>query len=422
MKKDKLEQFFSDKLENFEAPYDANAWASVASKIGKGGPSSGLSRAAQSGLISVAAVFAGFVIYTFIFEEKTITHQSIALIEEPAEVKAVESSVNEIKEQTHVTLSENNANPESNGTPSELNEENAQEVELTSTTIANETSHLHNVESESSISHSNPVIKNVVTNSKNNFIAGHVSTLLLCKGENVTISNLGKEKEVVRFTVNGKTIQLTTGKKTSLTIHEATEIRFTNDKNELIRLEVIQILENPHPHFDVDANIYEEGLPVAKFTSYGNYKSISWAFGNDQTALGPEATAHYFDKGVFPVTLTVIGANGCIGTETKNVEISDKYNLLATNSIRLNDPNLETRTFMPFCLKERETKFNLTIIDPKDNSVVFSSNDTSKSWDGTDQRTGRLLPTYKTFIWQVQLETPMQGERGIYNGTVTIVE
>ena len=122
MKKDKLEQFFSDKLENFEAPYDANSWASVASKIGKGGPSSGLSRAAKIGLISVAAIFAGFVIYTFIFEEKTITHQSIALIEEPAEVKAVESSVNEIKEQTHVTLSENNANPESNGTPSELNE------------------------------------------------------------------------------------------------------------------------------------------------------------------------------------------------------------------------------------------------------------------------------------------------------------
>ncbi len=422
MKKDKLEQFFSDKLENLEAPYDANAWVNVSSKIGKGSTSSGLSSVAKIGLISAAAVVAGFVIYLFIFEERTITPQPLTSIVETAEVKTVESSVNEITEQSNVTLSENDANPESNCTSFELNEENAQEVKLNSTTIANETSHPDNVESESSIPHSNPVITNVVSNSKTNFIAGHVSTLLLCKGENVTISNIGKEKEVVRFSVNGKTIQLTTGKKTSLTIHEATEIQFTNDKNELIRSEVIQVLENPHPHFDVDANIYEEGLPVAKFTSYGNYKSISWDFGNDQTASSPEATAHYFDNGVFPVTLTVIDANGCIGTETKNVEISDKYNLLATNSIRLNDPNLETRTFMPFCLKERETKFNLTIIDPKDNSVVFSSNDTSKAWDGTDQRTGRLLPSYKTFIWQVQLETPMQGERGIYNGTVTIVE
>jgi hypothetical protein len=77
---------------------------------------------------------------------------------------------------------------------------------------------------------------------------------------------------------------------------------------------------------------------------------------------------------------------------------------------------------MPFCLNERNVKFNLTIIDPKDNTVVFTSNDPSKPWEGTDQRTGRIFPAYKTFIWQVQLEETMPGERGIYNGTVTIVE
>jgi hypothetical protein len=77
---------------------------------------------------------------------------------------------------------------------------------------------------------------------------------------------------------------------------------------------------------------------------------------------------------------------------------------------------------MPFCLKERNAKFVLTIIDPKDNAVVFTTKDASKPWDGTDQRTGRILTTYKTFIWQVQLEDTLPGERGIYNGTVTIVE
>jgi hypothetical protein len=63
MKKDKLEQFFSDKLENFEAPYSKEAWTSLESKLGNNAGSTGLSTGAKIALFSAAAVVVAVVTY-----------------------------------------------------------------------------------------------------------------------------------------------------------------------------------------------------------------------------------------------------------------------------------------------------------------------------------------------------------------------
>lgn len=423
MKKDKLEQFFSDKLENFEAPYSPGAWTSLASKLGKGAGSTGFSAGAKIALFSAAAIVVAVVTYVALPEKTENPTQPIAQIEQTIDNNDIDNNqVVTDETQDDVTI-ETEITPESTNTvPANNNSTISNSGESNLVSNENDKQPSTNLVDGNNESNSSTHNNTDVTDTKFKYISGNISSTLICKGESISVSNLGKEKDVVRLLVNGKTIQLSKGKKTSLTISEATEITFVNDKNEVISKEFIQVLDNPKPNFDFDANIYENGLPIAKFTSYGNYKNISWDFGNNQYAQGPEVTTYYFEKGTFEVKMTATDINGCVGSETKNIEISDKYNLLATNSIRLNDQNLETRTFMPYCLKERDTKFTLTIIDPKDNTVVFTSKDVSKPWDGTDQRTGRILPAYKTYIWQVQLEETMPGERGIYNGTVTIVE
>lgn len=425
MKKDKLEQFFSDKLENFEAPYSQEAWTSLESKLGNSAGSTGLSVGAKIALFSAAAIVVAVVTYVALPEKTENSIQPIAQTEQTVDKNTIEENESTHSQIQNGDVVQTQATDENSLTidvnnPSVDPATNESNVASSNTNVTEPTNNeTVNVNNESNSTTPNNV---VVNDSKVKYINGNISSTLICKGESITISNLGNEKDVVRFLLNGKTTQLSKGKKTSVAIDAETEIAFTNDKNEVISKERIQVLDNPKPNFDFDANIYENGLPIAKFISYGNYKNITWDFGNSQYAQGAEATTYYFDKGVYQVKMTATDINGCVGSEVKNVEITDKYNLLATNSIRLNDPNLETRTFMPFCLKERDVKFTLTIIDPKDNAVVFTTKDASKAWDGTDQRTGRILPPFKTFIWQVHLDETMPGERGIYNGTVTIVE
>ena len=73
---------------------------------------------------------------------------------------------------------------------------------------------------------------------------------------------------------------------------------------------------------------------------------------------------------------------------------------------------------MPFALTQRDVNFTLTIVDPRDNSVVYSTQDATKGWDGTDQRTGSMTPSETVYIWKVQLENPLPNERQVYAGTV----
>jgi hypothetical protein len=425
MKKDKLEQFFSDKLENFEAPYSKEAWVSLESKLGNRAGTSGLSTGAKIALFSAAAVIVAVVTFVALSEKTASPSQPIAQVEQINENLTTEENTFETDHsigETAVeieTIHETPFNESSTAVapttdPVErINSENTNNTLIDSNPSAADGKITPNV---------TPINNKPTVDSKTNYVIGNINSTLVCKGEGIIITNLGGEHDIVRLMVNNNVTELSNKMKTSFSFSEATEIIFINGKNEVIGRELIQVLDNPKPNFDFDANIYENGLPIAKFTSYGNYKNVNWDFGNNQYAKGPEVTTHYFDKGVYEVKMTVSDINGCVGSEVKRVEITDKYNLLATNSIRLNDANLETRTFMPYCLKERGVKFTLTIIDPKDNAVVFTSTDVSKAWDGTDQRTGRVLSPFKTFIWQVQLEETMPGERGIYNGTVTIVE
>ena len=422
MKKDKLEQFFSDKLDGFEAPYSPEAWAKLDSKLSA--RSTGISLGAKIALFSAAAVIVAIVTYISLSEKTATTTPTLSETNKSEQKEIIENNSTEtvdVQEKPSIQPEESTENVGHLDTQNSVQEVMPESTEVLTHKTQEATKPV--IGNEQNESTTNPTLNRPeVADVKPIHILGHISSTLTCKGESITISNLGKDNEIVLLTANDKTVKLSNGKKTSIQINETTRIEFLNDKYQVMAAEVIQVLDNPQPNFDVDANIYAGGLPVAKFVSYGNYKDITWDFGNEQFGKGPEVSAHYFDKGTYEVKMTVTDINGCVGSEVKKIEIADKYNLLATNSIRLNDPNLETRTFMPFCLKERNAKFVLTIIDPKDNAVVFTTKDASKPWDGTDQRTGRILTTYKTFIWQVQLEDTLPGERGIYNGTVTIVE
>jgi hypothetical protein len=91
---------------------------------------------------------------------------------------------------------------------------------------------------------------------------------------------------------------------------------------------------------------------------------------------------------------------------------------MAVEAFIPNGSDPKTKAFMPFSLTQRDVPFTLTIIDPRDNGIVFTSKDASNPWTGIDERTGKMTDSETVFIWRVQLENSLPNERPVYAGTV----
>jgi hypothetical protein len=421
MKNDKLEQFFADKLENFEAPYTEGAWESMASQLDRvsGGSSLGKSIAKWTAItVGSAAVIGG--IYFLSKDSNTEVTSNTELIVE----NEINSSTNDLTIETENTTSEKTSKTSESVTVFEKTETTTPSSVQSNAIQGNQTVYGSDSPISKPITQPNPTTPNqslAVTQKQKEFVAGNLSSTFVCPGETVRIEN-ASDDAYVRVLVNGSISNLNPGKSINLRPEATTRVSFLDENNEIFSSRTIEVGQVQQPIIDVVANVYEEGLPVAKFRVFGDYKQVSWDFRNGNHAEGFDVTTHYFEKGQYDVITKVIDANGCAIEAITKIDITEKYNLLATNSIRLNDHNLETRTFMPFCLKERNVSFTLTIIDPKDNAVIYTTKEVNKPWDGSDMRTGRPGIVNKTYIWQVQLDETMPGERGIYSGTITIVE
>jgi hypothetical protein len=222
----------------------------------------------------------------------------------------------------------------------------------------------------------------------------------------------------VRFKLNEQWIVLQPGKSFVIKPTSSINVNFVNADNEVIESAYIKVHNSPSANFTYEANIFEKGLPVAICEAYGDYASYNWIFDDKLVRSGAEVKHNFFDKGDYEVQLKVIDRNGCENAITKIIRIRDKYNLMAVDAFKPNGSDSRNRTFMPYSLTERDVKFQLTIVDPIDNNVVFTSNDVNNAWDGIDQKTGKITPNNKVYMWKVQIFNPLPNERPIYAGTI----
>jgi hypothetical protein len=423
--KNNLENAFKESLDQYEVSYDSKAWDAVDKQLDA-------NAAAGSSVLSsalkwiLASVLFGTVVTGSYFlwynEDKAIVKRT-AGFEDQEDTEAAINKEQEVEEKILVT-----ENTE------EVVEEKLKEQSNLVTPITSETKKIDQnkiavrevkkeeiVQIQKSETVKEPkeirFVPATELSNSNNYISGLISNPVVCVGELVEISNTSKN-EIVRFKINEKWIVLKSNMSYDLAPNESVEINFVNDKNELIETKYITMNELPNPDFNFEANIYEEGMPVVIADAYGDYVTYSWDFGEEAEVKGAIGRHHFFDKGDYEITLNVVDRNGCEARASKIVRIRDKFNLMAVDAFKLNGSDVRNRTFMPYSLTERDVRFQLTIVDPIDNGVVFTSNNSADTWDGTDQRTGKLTSSNKSFIWKVQIFNPAPNERPIYAGTI----
>ena len=359
--KSEFEKNIKKSIENYELPYDSNAWDELSKKLDATMPVSkkpNLKWGLYSAIISV------------------VTLSSFLLFRSSNEVSIVK------KETTSKTLD--------NRTKEIYLEKNSTSDKLISSnkTNANKSIEVSNNKGNNSINQSH------TTNVDNTIIPIKEDILNHSSNSNLNVNNLEAKKieeyKKINNSDNNNNIQNT-----------------TNSSSNTIDFEI----EN-----DI---FYENGLPTIHLKATSFATSYDWSCEKLKSLPNTkEVDVHYFKKGIYSVKLSTTNQNGQISSESKKITINQDYNLLAVDAFNPTENNIKTNTFIPFALTLRNVKFTMTIVDSKNGGIIYQTSDVSQPWNGIDMRTGNLVNQNENCIWKVTIENPEQGENPIYKGVV----
>ncbi|MEN9972586.1 MAG: hypothetical protein RIS20_933 [Bacteroidota bacterium] len=413
--KDGLENSFKEALNNFELPYDAQAWVSLNKKLSA-------KKWYQATQIKWSAAFIIAIgIATYFILPTSNTH----------------------------ALKETENKPSTKETNSPISVKNDQTINSPSTKqhFVDQTTNSKGIDPVISTGYTPPV---VVTE-----LVPHSIPLSLDQMEVLGLTDKGIDESLPTPPYNrslveidfknrcqGETLQLEENKNYERLINYAGK-EFHYTYNEPISLKLsepgkVVLLANSGPYgqfeefgsFDVNPSpvlsmntdrtiTYEDGLPKITCQAESNESQISWhsTYVLNSTS-GKNVEVFAFDKGYAIVEAQVKASNGCIAKEKEMIQIPSDYNLLAVNAFNPQSQDSRNSTFMPYALTIRQTPFRLIVLDPDNGGIVFETTDANNAWDGIDRRDGKLVPGNKAYIWKVVIQRPVQGEKGEYRGTI----
>ncbi len=392
-------------LDNYELPYDSNAWDQLSKKLDVSMPVKNKPRFKSWMAASVIAVAVATAFYSTRPSETPTKNATSKL------------------EKTELT-SDNKANTSTTITDKK---ETAQAKVVSSklTVICPAPKLVEEVKVETKEVQIITPRKNEVIEIKTNVVSNDARVTIspvssLCLGEATEIKNTNSV-DILIISSTDKTIVVKA--KTSILLTPKTsgeyEIGYLKGDN-FISKEKFNVFAGPRADFDTDSetSYNEKGLPTVSFKAIANANEYNWTFEKHAHSIDTkEAEVHYYKAGTYKITLTTTGENGCKTSETNKITVKD-YNLLASNAINLSDESGKNNVFMPYALTVRNTRFILTILDPVSGETIFQTIDPSQPWDGTDKRTGNIV-TGSNFIWNVVIANPQPGENANYKGVIT---
>jgi hypothetical protein len=411
--KDGLENSFKNSLNDFELPYDAQAWESLSKKLGtkKWYQTSRLKWSAA--IVAAIGIAAYFVLpgtkTTLQIENQVKTIQ-----------KGSTSTASQIKvEQTTSKKTQKRSldEPAISLVPEVVSIPNSSELldEFIPHSIPLVLDQMEVLGlSDKVIDHIDP------TPSYNGAVA-MIDFKNRCQGETLQLEADKHHERMINYA--GKTLRFSYNEAISLKLTEPGKVTLTANSGPYGQFEEFGSFDvNSSPVLSINADrtiTYEDGLPKITCQAESNESQISW---HSTYALksnsGKNVEVFAFDKGYAIVEAQVTSSNGCITKEKEMIQIPSDYNLLAVNAFNPQSQDSRNSTFMPYALTIRQTPFRLVVLDPDNGGLVFETSDVGNAWDGIDRRDGKLVPGNKAYIWKVVIQHPVQGEKGEYRGTI----
>lgn len=239
---------------------------------------------------------------------------------------------------------------------------------------------------------------------------------IYCENQSIQIDNpygqvfkLVSENETVHIPMKGSA-SLKNLKSGSYAIYLGNDKIQTFEVQSVEKSNKVNIIEDYH---------FVQGVPQISVLPATQNDIHSW-YVNGAKMSGSNYTFNAFNKGDYEVTFITNTVIGCPTEYSTKIHVDQTYNLLAPTAFNVNSMDQRNRTFIPYALTQRDTPFELIIIEPASGRVVYRTT-SIQGWDGIDQGTGELIPANKPYVWKVTLAQPLKGEKKEYSSVVTRV-
>ncbi len=168
----------------------------------------------------------------------------------------------------------------------------------------------------------------------------------------------------------------------------------------------VTVFAIPHADFDASPNITTVVDGQVEFTNMSSNladNTYSWDFGGLAYSFDVNPTYLFTVSGEFFVTLVATSPEGCQDLEIKKVTVNPDVVLYVPNAFTpggdgLND---QFQIFLPPTGVDYST-FSLTVYD-RWGSVVYRSNDVTKSWNGAKNNSGDIMKE-DTYVYKISFE------------------
>mgnify|MGYP002628643407 CR=1 FL=1 len=429
-----LDNKIKESLENFEMPYDAGAWAELAQQL----PAAGTATSAGGSQIgwkaaALVAVLATTIATAWYFTntDKTVITEDVAIEQTvPAEeVNVVNSEETETVNQetstqkaiTEVKAHVADAKATNTNAVVPVVKEETQPVVKTENVVAttDNNSNLTTDKKEPTTPEKEP--SNEVTAKP--FVAKFLaSTLIACVGDDVSFINESSDKSAsMRWDFGDGTTEVESNPVHNYVNEGTYTVRLVGSKNNQTAEHTVTVNVNPTPTPIFSAERKLNGyvaIPLYKFaTAVQPSETAIWSFSDGAKAVGNSVVHLFREAGTSTASVTVSNNYGCSTTMSESYDALKEFDLLAPTSFTPNGDGLN-ENFIPEALPEMGIAFEMSILDPKTNEVVYRTSNALDAWNGTRNNSGQKLDE-GIYIWTVVLKENVVNNK-VFNGKITL--
>jgi hypothetical protein len=430
--KDKMEHKIQDLLQNQDLPYNSAAWDKMKqvldAKMPVNKPTNWYKWFMGGAAITVIAVST----YFFIQKDSSNSTQSTSSpkIEkqiQPANQEKVSTTQNTSEKSnlspvTSISTEKTDLSQTDNKLTASTNDDVTKMTSILEQSILVEEVVIDQTDLDP-ISSKKEITDIVTTNQKEELTTNStlITAVNMCLGERQLLENKN-DFAVSVFKQNSNQLIATIEAKKSMSFEakeQGTYLLVEKNKPVIEGANSFEVKNSPKPTLEIENEIrYEKGVPTLKASTDAT-NSVQWTINNlELNSTKSELDFNPFKAGTYSVSVKTL-TEGCIVSQTSKVNVDEDYNLLAVNAFNPNSFEPRNQTFIPFALTQRDVKFTLLILDPKDGGVMYQTEDASQPWNGIDKRTGQLAPSNQAYIWKVRIANPLPGESTEYKGTIT---
>lgn len=181
--------------------------------------------------------------------------------------------------------------------------------------------------------------------------------------------------------------------------------------------QTVQVFAQPTPSFIVNPEVVTTRVDAVFEYTGSEVNSFNWDLGNEAWSSAQNPIAEYPVEGFYPITLTVVDANGCSQTITEELEVKLAPALFFPNAFTPNGRTINSR-FVVRGIGVTDLKF--TVVDRWGGEVFFSQDlDQAmlEGWDGNIKGNPAPQSTYAYFVWAKFYD----GTEYESNGTVMLI-